>query len=104
MNNGAVQTGICFGAILFTLPYEKCCFNVSELGIADSASEVASTTASLIATALSSNMSVGKKPKHLPITAQTFMNGATTMLPIILSKRKPIRHTRLGRCRGSRQF
>ena len=79
MSNGAVQTGISFGASLFTLSYENFCSNMRELGIAVSAHEVASTTASLIATALSSNMSVGKKPKHLPITAQTFMNGATTM-------------------------
>jgi len=79
MSNGAVQMGISFGTILFTLPYENFGSNVRELGIAVSASEVTSTTASLIATALSSNMSVGKKPKHSPITAQTFMNGATTM-------------------------
>jgi len=96
MSNGVVQTGISFGAILFTLPYENFGSNVRELGIAVRASEVASTTVSLIATALSCNMSAGKKLKHLPITEQTFTNGATTMLPIILSKPKPIRDTHLG--------
>jgi len=75
MSNGAVQTGISFGASLFTLSYENFCSNMRELGIAVSAHEVASTTASLIATALSSNMSVGKKPKHSPFTSQTLMNG-----------------------------
>ena len=73
MSNGAVQTGISFGAIIFTLPYEIFFSNMSEseLGIPVSASEVASTTASLIATALSSNVSVGKKSKHLQITVRT---------------------------------